>query len=92
MEHFINNLECRPGYFGMNCSSPCEYPYYGQSCQSTCDCKIKDCNHIDGCPGNHSHAETSTSLSTKHTSSRVGYDYTSKIYEGKSLKIHVWCI
>lgn len=86
------HLECLPGYFGENCLSRCFYPSYGQNCRNTCDCNVKDCNHLDGCQGNHTQTETSTSWSTKHTSSKNGYKHTSKINEGMSLKIHVWCI
>lgn len=78
-------LECLPGYFGKNCLTQCIYPSYGQRCQNTCDCNIKDCNHVDGCQGNHTQTETSTSWSTKHTSSKNSYKHTSKINEGTSL-------
>lgn len=79
---FLYYLECLPGYFGTNCLSQCKYPNYGQNCHNTCDCTVKECNHVDGCQGNHTQTETSKSWLTKHTSIGDGYKHMSQIIEG----------
>ncbi|XP_062587050.1 platelet endothelial aggregation receptor 1-like isoform X2 [Saccostrea cucullata] len=41
--------ECKIGYYGMNCSSPCPPPTFGLDCQTLCPCENDICNHITGC-------------------------------------------
>lgn len=42
--------ECPIGYFGFDCSVPCDQPFYGKLCSLRCGC-LK-CHHIYGCvPG-----------------------------------------
>ncbi|XP_055998834.1 uncharacterized protein LOC125653404 isoform X5 [Ostrea edulis] len=40
---------CPSGYFGENCSSPCNYPAFGFRCLSNCPCSPTNCNHVTGC-------------------------------------------
>ncbi|XP_056013536.1 uncharacterized protein LOC130052470 [Ostrea edulis] len=44
--------DCKGGYFGENCDSPCRYPSYGVDCQLGCFCNESYCNHKHGCRGN----------------------------------------
>lgn len=46
----FNLLECRSGYFGLNCSSKCPENYYGRHCSERCDCpEHYYCDHNCGC-------------------------------------------
>lgn len=41
-------VECKSGYFGINCSSECEAPRYGLKCSQKCE-NCSRCHHISGC-------------------------------------------
>ncbi|XP_056016783.1 multiple epidermal growth factor-like domains protein 10 [Ostrea edulis] len=43
--------DCKVGYIGENCDSPCRYPNYGVDCQLICNCNESYCNHKHGCRG-----------------------------------------
>lgn len=45
----FDNIECLPGYIGMNCSSKCPFPSYGTICQDTCNCSDEQCDVTTGC-------------------------------------------
>ena len=41
--------DCKPGWSGIFCDTPCPAGRYGQDCQEKCDCKSgATCNHITG--------------------------------------------
>lgn len=35
------HLDCRSGYYWINCSRTCQYPYYGLKCGQKCSCEKK---------------------------------------------------
>lgn len=42
--------ECKPGFYGINCSKTCLLPYYGEGCQQECVCsKDEECDISIGC-------------------------------------------
>ncbi|XP_061164317.1 uncharacterized protein LOC133173343 [Saccostrea echinata] len=44
-------VECRPGYYGLNCSKSCVKPFYGYGCQKKCsECDESLCDVSTGCP------------------------------------------
>lgn len=43
------NVECKPGYTGLNCIITCPYPTYGDRCQGYCDCSKDKCDVSTGC-------------------------------------------
>lgn len=45
----FDNIDCMPGYTGMNCSSKCPYPSYGTNCQGFCNCDSNQCDASRGC-------------------------------------------
>lgn len=45
----FDNIECLPGYIGMNCSYKCPYPTYGIKCQEICNCSNEQCDVTTGC-------------------------------------------
>lgn len=45
----FDNIDCMPGYTGMNCSSKCPYPSYGRNCQGVCNCDSNQCDVSIGC-------------------------------------------
>ncbi|XP_062608266.1 uncharacterized protein LOC134270105 [Saccostrea cucullata] len=42
-------VECNPGYYGLNCTSVCQYPTYGKTCKFLCSCKKELCDIAIGC-------------------------------------------
>lgn len=46
---FFDNIDCLPGYIGMNCSSKCPFPTYGIKCQEICNCSKEQCDVATGC-------------------------------------------
>lgn len=45
----FDNIDCLPGYIGMNCSSKCPFPTYGIKCQEICKCSNEQCDVTTGC-------------------------------------------
>lgn len=43
------NVECIPGYRGLDCSSECPYPSYGRKCDGICNCSKIHCDVSTGC-------------------------------------------
>uniref|UniRef100_A0A8W8JTZ5 Uncharacterized protein n=1 Tax=Magallana gigas TaxID=29159 RepID=A0A8W8JTZ5_MAGGI len=43
------SYDCRDGYYGPGCISPCRYPSFGKKCQYMCLCQLYECNNIIGC-------------------------------------------
>ena len=45
-------VECRPGYFGIGCDSPCPKGLFGERCAGKClpRCSKDECDRIYGCP------------------------------------------
>ncbi|XP_062605554.1 uncharacterized protein LOC134267349 [Saccostrea cucullata] len=43
-------IECSPGYYGLNCTSVCQYPTYGRTCKFKCSCNEEFCDIAFGCP------------------------------------------
>ncbi|XP_056015923.1 uncharacterized protein LOC125675443 isoform X2 [Ostrea edulis] len=48
-------VECRAGYFGIDCSNKCPFPSYGKHCQQECQCNAELCDVSEGCVGQTSH-------------------------------------
>lgn len=42
-------LECKVGYWGVNCTLPCPFNSYGRACQMNCDCSEDECDLAVGC-------------------------------------------
>lgn len=49
--HFIPFSECKPGFYGINCSRACLFPYFGEGCQQECVCSKEECDKSIGCQG-----------------------------------------
>lgn len=49
VHYSFNNIECAPGYIGMNCLSKCPFPTYGTKCQEMCNCSNETCDISTGC-------------------------------------------
>lgn len=49
-------IECSPGFYEKNCSSPCRYPNYRLSCQNNCQCSSAFCSNVLGCHSNNINA------------------------------------
>lgn len=45
----FDDIDCLPGYIGMNCSSKCPFPTYGIKCQEICKCSNEQCDVTTGC-------------------------------------------
>ncbi|XP_078310603.1 multiple epidermal growth factor-like domains protein 10 [Crassostrea virginica] len=42
-------VECKAGYYWIDCNRTCPYPHYGRKCKQNCTCSEEVCNFITGC-------------------------------------------
>ncbi|XP_078312334.1 uncharacterized protein LOC144619025 [Crassostrea virginica] len=53
-------VECKAGYYWIDCNRTCLYPHYGRKCQQNCNCSEEVCNFITGCTEGDANPETTT--------------------------------
>nr|XP_022335418.1 uncharacterized protein LOC111132061 isoform X2 [Crassostrea virginica] len=73
-------LECKAGYYWMNCNRTCPYPYYGRDCQQECTCIQKVCNFMTGCTKGDENSKTTATYINKieytiNTHSAISTEY-----------------
>lgn len=82
-QSLLTCTKCKPGFYGINCSSACLFPYYGEGCQQECVCSKEECDISIGCQGK---STTTTIATTKATIiATTTHFYTARNYIKRSI-------
>nr|XP_022337404.1 uncharacterized protein LOC111133362 [Crassostrea virginica] len=73
-------LECKTGYYWLDCTRTCPFPYYGRDCQQNCTCDRKVCSFITGCTEGDEYSKTTSTYINKivytiNTQSAISTEY-----------------
>ncbi|XP_056004462.1 uncharacterized protein LOC125656947 [Ostrea edulis] len=70
-------VECEPGYWGYNCSSPCPPNHYGRKCSQICDCSPSEyCDRGWGCLCNETSLNCTNTETETTAKNPYGADHT----------------